>query len=144
VHLPAALLTDPATEQPLPSLSMSTTMAFSVSSTFVTVCAFNPNCFLRNVSMSTSILCLPVACKQASKRLDVSGFHNGHSAASLFYLKRFKFIKFNLHFWERNPILRFRPLALLYGTELRLWPGDRTATGDRADSHGLRPRSDIF
>ena len=27
-----------------------------LSSTFLTVCAFNPSCFLMNVSMSTSIL----------------------------------------------------------------------------------------
>ena len=38
-----------------PNRSMWTIMYRSPSSTFVTLCAFNPNCFLRNVSTSTSI-----------------------------------------------------------------------------------------
>jgi hypothetical protein len=37
---------------------MWTNRHLSVSSTFLTVCAFNLSCFLRNVSMSTSILFL--------------------------------------------------------------------------------------
>src|ERR1700686_3646439 len=60
-----------------PRRSMWTTMNLSVSSTFVTVWAFNPNCFLRNVSMSTSILFLG-GLHHALKELDESGIHGTH------------------------------------------------------------------
>jgi hypothetical protein len=63
----------------------------SVSSTLVTVCAFNPSCFLMNVSMSTSILFLSVAVNNNPQRLDESGFHADHVAANLLHLKLFNF-----------------------------------------------------
>ena len=53
-------------------------MNSSVSSTFVTVCAFNPSCFLMNVSMSTSIPFLSWLCATTLKRLDGSGFHTAN------------------------------------------------------------------
>jgi hypothetical protein len=53
---------------------MWTTMNLSVSSTFVTVWAFNPNCFLRDVSTSTAIL--PFwGVHYTLKELDESGIH---------------------------------------------------------------------
>src|SRR5437764_14240507 len=80
-----------------PSRSMWTIMYPSVSSTFVTVCAFNPSCFLRNVSTSTSILFLSMAITTALKRLDVWRIHAVHSTANLLHLKSFNF---NCTFWR--------------------------------------------
>jgi predicted DNA-binding transcriptional regulator AlpA len=71
---------------------MWTTMYRSVSSTVVTVCAFNPSCFLRNVSMSTSITSSPgLSTTAALKELDGSGIQVAQSALQLLYLKSFNF-----------------------------------------------------
>jgi hypothetical protein len=65
-------------------------MNLSVSSTFVTVWAFNPNCFLRNVSMSTSTLFLG-GVHQALKELDESGIHRTHFKRKSLYERLFNF-----------------------------------------------------
>jgi hypothetical protein len=70
---------------------MSTIMYSSVSSTLVTVCAFNPNCFLMNVSMSTSIPLLSGPPTAALNRLDESRIQASRSAAKLLHLKLFNF-----------------------------------------------------
>jgi len=70
---------------------MWTIMNRSVSSTLVTVCAFNPSCFLRNVSTSTSIPSLSVAVTTALKGLDGLGIQAAHTAGNLLYLKPFNF-----------------------------------------------------
>ena len=69
---------------------MWTIMYRSVSSTFVTVCDFNLNCFLRNVSTSTSIR-LPFGglITTALKGLDESGIQAAYSDGNLLYLKPF-------------------------------------------------------
>src|ERR1035441_2800477 len=56
-----------------PSRSMWMIMYLSVSSTLVTVCAFNLSCFLRNVSMSTSILFLSVAVHHSPQKIRCIG-----------------------------------------------------------------------
>jgi hypothetical protein len=75
----------------LPRRSMSTTMNCSVSSTFVTVWAFNPNCFLRNVGMSTSILLLSGHTPQPSKELDESGIQASHFTYKSLHGRHFNF-----------------------------------------------------
>jgi hypothetical protein len=74
VYLPTSPPADSATQQPTRSRSMWTIMNRSVSSTFVTVCAFSPSCFLRNVSISTSILFFPGRQQQPSKNWMDRGF----------------------------------------------------------------------
>jgi hypothetical protein len=50
-------------------------MHSSVSSTIVTVWAFNPNCFLMNVPIRTSIIFLSRCEQTALKGLDESEIH---------------------------------------------------------------------
>src|SRR5579864_9387972 len=54
-----------------------------------TVCAFNPSCFLMNVSMSTSIQILSGLQIRALKRLDEAGIQARHTVAELLRLKPF-------------------------------------------------------
>jgi hypothetical protein len=76
----------------------------SVSSTVVTVCAFNPSCFLRNVSMSTSITSSPgLSTTAALKELDGSGIQVAQSALQLLYLK---VLQLQLHFRDTNRFSR--------------------------------------
>ena len=70
---------------------MWTIMYCSVSSTLVTVCAFNPSCFLMNVSMSTSIPLLSGLPRAALKGLDESRIQASRSVAKLLHLKLFSF-----------------------------------------------------
>jgi hypothetical protein len=70
---------------------MWTIMNRSVSSTFVTVWAIKPNCFLRNVSMSTSILLLCRADTTALKELDESGIHTVHFTRKSLHQRHFNF-----------------------------------------------------
>ena len=64
----------------------------SVSSTFITVWAFNLNCFLRNVSISTSILSSRGgACTTALKELDESGIQANHFTRKSLHARYFNF-----------------------------------------------------
>src|ERR1035441_8272233 len=82
-----------------PSRSMWMIMYLSVSSTLVTVCAFNLSCFLRNVSMSTSILFLSVAVHHSPQKIRCIGDSNQplhrQPAAS-------KTLRLQLHFRDGN------------------------------------------
>jgi hypothetical protein len=69
----------------------------SVSSTVVTVWAFNPSCFLMNVSMSTSIPLLSGLPRAALNTLDESRIQASRSEAKLLHLKHFNF---NYTFWR--------------------------------------------
>src|ERR1022692_394508 len=82
-----------------PSRSMWMIIYLSVSSTLVTVCAFNLSCFLRNVSMSTSILFLSVAVHHSPQKIRCIGdsdqpLHR-QTAAS-------KTLRLQLHFRDGN------------------------------------------
>src|ERR1039457_170716 len=82
-----------------PSRSMWMIMYLSVSSTLVTVCAFNLSCFLRNVSMSTSILFLSVAVHHCPQKIRCIGdsdqpLHRQPAAS--------KTLRLQLHFRDRN------------------------------------------
>src|SRR5712692_11849659 len=74
----------------LPRRSIWTTMKLSVSSTSVTVWAFNPNCFLRNVSMSTSIPLLK-GVHHTLTQLDESGIHDAHFPRKSLHERHFNF-----------------------------------------------------
>src|ERR1019366_7490891 len=83
-----------------PSRSMWMIMYLSVSSTLVTVCAFNLSCFLRNVSMSTSILFLSVAVHHSPQKIRCIGdsdqpLHRQPAAS--------KTLRLQLHFRDGNP-----------------------------------------
>src|SRR5215472_10396248 len=101
VHLPTSLPAHPAAQQPTPSRSIWTIMYSSVSSTFVTVCDFNPSCFLTNVSTSTSILFLSRTVNNSPRKIRCIG-DSGRplcqqpAASKTFHLQ--------LHSWDRNPI----------------------------------------
>src|ERR1700745_2092117 len=78
---------------------MWTIMNRSVSSTFVTVCAFNPSCFLRKVSISTSILFFSGAVNNTPQRIRWIGdsgrpFCRQPAASATLQLQ--------LHFWDTN------------------------------------------
>src|ERR1035441_2106905 len=82
-----------------PSRSMWMIMYLSVSSTLVTVCAFNLSCFLRNVSMSTSILFLSVAVHHSPQKIRCIGdsdqpLHRQPAAS--------KTLRLQLHFRDGN------------------------------------------
>src|SRR5664279_3374009 len=84
-----------------PSRSMWMIMYLSVSSTLVTVCAFNLSCFLRNVSMSTSILFLSVAVHHSPQKIRCIGdsdqpLHRQPAAS--------KTLRLQLHFRDGNHI----------------------------------------
>src|ERR1017187_1020068 len=83
-----------------PSRSMWMIIYLSVSSTLVTVCAFNLSCFLRNVSMSTSILFLSVAVHPSPQKIRCIGdsdqpLHRQPAAS--------KTLRLQLHFRDGNP-----------------------------------------
>src|ERR1039457_18605 len=85
-----------------PSRSMWMIMYLSVSSTLVTVCAFNLSCFLRNVSMSTSILFLSVAVHHSPQKIRCIGdsdqpLHRQPAAS--------KTLRLQLHFRDGNLFL---------------------------------------
>src|ERR1019366_6886815 len=89
-----------------PSRSMWMIMYLSVSSTLVTVCAFNLSCFLRNVSMSTSILFLSVAVHHSPQKIRCIGdsdqpLHRQPAAS--------KTLRLQLHFRDRNQMLLREP-----------------------------------
>src|ERR1035441_8444038 len=98
-----------------PSRSMWMIMYLSVSSTLVTVCAFNLSCFLRNVSMSTSILFLSVAVHHSPQKIRCIGDSNQplhrQPAAS-------KTLRLQLHFRDGNPFSfqAFAQEATIVGT----------------------------
>src|ERR1017187_3431716 len=82
-----------------PSRSMWMIMYLSVSSTLVTVCAFNLSCFLGNVSMSTSILFLSVAVHHSPQKIRCIGdsdqpLHRQPAAS--------KTLRLQLHFRDGN------------------------------------------
>ena len=66
-------------------------MYLSVSSTLVTVCAFNPSCFLINVSTSTSIRFLSMAINNYLRKVRRIEVSCPRSAANLLHLKPFNF-----------------------------------------------------
>src|SRR5664279_4979519 len=100
-----------------PSRSMWMIMYLSVSSTLVTVCAFNLSCFLRNVSMSTSILFLSVAVHHSPQKIRCIGDSNQplhrQPAAS-------KTLRLQLHFRDRNPA-QFASSSFPVVLHARLW-----------------------
>src|ERR1017187_7262918 len=103
-----------------PSRSMWMIIYLSVSSTLVTVCAFNLSCFLRNVSMSTSILFLSVAVHHSPQKIRCIGdsdqpLHRRPAAS--------KTLRLQLHFRDGNPILTlFHYLGLLYSLRIHKNP----------------------
>src|ERR1035437_9241891 len=101
-----------------PNRSMWTIMYRSVSSTFVTVCAFNPSCFLRNVSISTSISSSLGPSTTALKELDGSGIQAAHSAGNLLHLKPFNF---NCTFGIRTIFSVTLHHRYVYTPEQKLW-----------------------
>src|ERR1017187_3666136 len=95
-----------------PSRSMWMIMYLSVSSTLVTVCAFNLSCFLRNASMSTSILFLSVAVHHSPQKIRCIGdsdqpLHRQPAAS--------KTLRLQLHFRDGNPVLVGQAVGLLSG-----------------------------
>src|ERR1039457_1802333 len=87
-----------------PSRSMWMIMYLSVSSTLVTVCAFNLSCFLRNVSMSTSILFLSVAVHHSPQKIRCIG----DSAQPLLrYPDASKTLRLQLPFRDGNQFVRY-------------------------------------
>src|ERR1039457_6936441 len=92
-----------------PSRSMWMIMYLSVSSTLVTVCAFNLSCFLKNVSMSTSILFLSVAVHHSPQKIRCIGdsdqpLHRQPAAS--------KTLRLQLHFRDGNPERRVASTAV--------------------------------
>src|SRR5260370_16412458 len=84
-----------------PNRSMCTSMHSSVSSTFVTVWAFKRNCFLINVSMSTSGRLLSYFLGRIHESKPIRG---AFSTPVNLQLKVAKGLQPTLHFSDRSPV----------------------------------------
>src|SRR5271157_4345357 len=100
MHPPASLSAETATQQPTSQpVDMDDHIPLGFPA-FVTVCAFNPSCFLINVSMSTSIFLSRDVNSIPPKDWMFSGFTPSrpprqHAA--------FKTLQLQLHFWDSSP-----------------------------------------
>src|SRR5271157_1394319 len=131
MHPPASLSAETATQQPTSQpVDMDDHIPLGFPA-FVTVCAFNPSCFLINVSMSTSIFLSRDVNSIPPKDWMFSGFTPSrpprqHAA--------FKTLQLQLHFWDSSRALIAETGALSRNESAFCASNGRTSSRNSASS----------